>query len=247
MTDRTGGPSLPNHAYSLRPEDHEEEHGLGSEGKDAGIFKAASGARNDEEDERLQRQDLTLARNLRLRTERLEKVVTSILEHPHMIDDDNTTTPPRSPSSNPPSICIPRLPLDTIINDLFAHQAPHPAYRHIHPSPPKTELAPPTPIPGRSRIYQSTHTTCPSIWGILPQPQQPHPIAPYRYTAIFLFPFPIVIHILQIPTHVPFNSFSTHHSPSTSQHGATSQFPENVRDRPTSLLGMVPPSSWPSV
>ena len=65
MTDRTGGPSLSNHAYPRRPEDHEEEDGLGSESKDAGIFKAASGALNDEEDERLQRQDLTLARNLR--------------------------------------------------------------------------------------------------------------------------------------------------------------------------------------
>ena len=101
MSDRTGGPSLPNHAYSRRPEDHEEEDGFGSEGKDAGIFKVASGACNDEEDERLQRQDLTLARNLRLRAERLEKVVTSILEHPHMIDDDNTSTPPRSPKLKP--------------------------------------------------------------------------------------------------------------------------------------------------
>ena len=101
MTDRTAGPSLPSHAYSRRPGDHEEEDGLGSEGKDAGIFKAASGARNDEEDERLQRQDLTLARNLRLRAARLEKVTTSILEHPHPIDDDKATTPPRSPKLRP--------------------------------------------------------------------------------------------------------------------------------------------------
>ena len=157
---------MPNLAYSRRPEDHEEEDGLGSEGQDAGIFKAASGALNDEEDERLQRQDLTLARNLRLRTERLEKVVTSILEHPHMIDDDNTTTPPRSPKLKPSrvSICILCIPLNLIINDLFSHQAPHPAYRHIHPSPPKTEHAPPTPIPGRSRIYQK-HTYLPQYMG----------------------------------------------------------------------------------
>ena len=101
MTGCTGGPSLLNYAYSRRPEDYEEEDGLGSEGKDAGIFKAALGARNDEEDERLQHEDLTLARNLRLRAERLEKVVTSIPEHPHPIDDDNTTTPPRSPKLKP--------------------------------------------------------------------------------------------------------------------------------------------------
>ena len=53
MTDRTGGPSSPNHAHCRRPENYEEEHELGSQGEDAGVLKAKSGARNDEEDERL--------------------------------------------------------------------------------------------------------------------------------------------------------------------------------------------------
>ena len=63
-----------------QPESYEEEHEFGSEGEDARVLKARSGARNDEEDEMLRRQDLTLARSHRLRAEGLGKVVTSILE-----------------------------------------------------------------------------------------------------------------------------------------------------------------------
>ena len=80
MTDRTGGPSSPNYAHRQRPENCEEEDELRSEGEDTEVLKARSGARNDEEDEGLRRQDLTLARSLRLRAEGLEKVVTSMLE-----------------------------------------------------------------------------------------------------------------------------------------------------------------------
>ena len=48
--------------------------------------------------------------------------------------------------------------------------------------------------------------------------------------------------------HDPFISSSTHHSSSTSQHGATSsKSPKDVRDPPTSLAGMMPPSSWPQL
>ena len=80
MTDRTGGQSSLNYAHRRRPENYEEEDDLASESEDAGVLKARPDARNDEEDERLRRQDLTLARSLRLRAEGLEKVVTSILE-----------------------------------------------------------------------------------------------------------------------------------------------------------------------
>ena len=69
------------HIVGDQPESYEKEHELGSEGEDAGFLKR-SGARNDEEDEMLRRQDLTLARSLRLRAEGLEKVVTSMLEQP---------------------------------------------------------------------------------------------------------------------------------------------------------------------
>ena len=144
MTDRTGGPSSPNHAYCRRAENFEEEDELVREGEDVGVLEARLGARNDEEDERLRRQDLTLARNLRLRAEDFEKIVTSMLEQPppiHPMDDDDITTPPSSPkleSSNHPHTLpngvLLRLPLGTIINDFLAHQAPHrrsPAYPPI--------------------------------------------------------------------------------------------------------------------
>ena len=79
MTDRTGGPSSLNYAHRRRPEDYEEDV-LRSEGQDAGFLQARSGARNDEEDERLRGQDLALTRSLRLRAEGFEKVLTSMLQ-----------------------------------------------------------------------------------------------------------------------------------------------------------------------
>ena len=50
MTDRTGGPSLPNYAHHRRQENYEEKDELGSEGEDTGVLTARSGTRNDEED-----------------------------------------------------------------------------------------------------------------------------------------------------------------------------------------------------
>ena len=82
MTHRTGDPSSPNYAHCRRPENCEEEDQLGSEGEDVGVLKGRSVARNNEEDERLRRQDLALARSLRLRAERLEKGVTTTPSNP---------------------------------------------------------------------------------------------------------------------------------------------------------------------
>ncbi|KAF8910473.1 hypothetical protein CPB84DRAFT_1763776 [Gymnopilus junonius] len=144
MTDRTGGPSSPNYLHRTRPESYEEEDEDGSEGEEASRLKARSG-NGDDEDERLGRQDIGLARSLRLRAEGLEKVVISMLEQPppviHPFNDQDVFTPPTSPKSAAPASSDPhrlpngvrlRLALGTIINDLFARQAPHPPYRHTH-------------------------------------------------------------------------------------------------------------------
>ena len=158
MTDRTGGPSSANYTHRERPENYEEDEELLSEGEDTSILNAREGGpnqiRNDDEDERLKAQDLVLARSLRLRAESLEKVVTGMLDqpppvHPHF--DGDPLTPPSSPrrpitllpnhndnSDHPhllPNGVRVRLTLGTIINDLFARQAPHPPYRHSHHQP----------------------------------------------------------------------------------------------------------------
>lgn len=93
------------------------------------------------------------ARSLRLRAEGLEKVATAMLDqpppvHPHF--DGDPLTPPSSPkqsrsllpnqqnSDHPyslPNGVRVRLTLGTIINDLFARQAPPPPYRHHHHQP----------------------------------------------------------------------------------------------------------------
>ncbi|KAF8072053.1 hypothetical protein FPV67DRAFT_1667497 [Lyophyllum atratum] len=148
MTDRTGGPSSPNYAHRRRPENYDEEADENSEGEDGVKLKARAGDPHhppgDEEDDRLNSQDLTLARSLRLRAEGLEKVVTSMLAQPptfHPMDDEDVWTPPTSPQMNPtnhpnhhphtlPNGVRLRLALGTIINDLFARQAPPPPYRH---------------------------------------------------------------------------------------------------------------------
>ncbi|KAJ7471454.1 hypothetical protein B0H11DRAFT_1867624 [Mycena galericulata] len=148
MTDRTGGPGTPQYAHRHRPENYEEEDDVGSDGEDAVTLKARAGdpgrPHNDDEDERLRSQDLVLARSLRLRAEGLEKVVTSMLDQPppaHRILDEDLLTPPTSPrifptgrpNSGPhtlPNGVRLRLALGTMINDLFARQAPIPPYRH---------------------------------------------------------------------------------------------------------------------
>jgi hypothetical protein len=161
MTDRTGGPSSPNYRHRERPESYDEDDEVSSDGENGEILKAREGGpghpHNDDEDNRRQKQDLTLARSLRLRAIGLEKVVTSMLDQPppvHPILDDDPTTPPTSPK-HPDSLQSPqspqrhsshphtlpngvrlRLALGTVINDLFARQAPPPPYRHHHHPPP---------------------------------------------------------------------------------------------------------------
>ncbi|KAF8657562.1 hypothetical protein AX16_002199 [Volvariella volvacea WC 439] len=151
MTDRTGGPSSANYTHRRRPENYDEDDEEGSEGEQVDILRARGDPDHpqiDDEEERLGRQDLPLARSLRLRAEGLEKVVTSMLDQPppvHPIPEDEFTTPPTSPRSGggaqngsgrrshphtlPNGVRL-RLALGTVINDLFARQAPPPPYRH---------------------------------------------------------------------------------------------------------------------
>ena len=127
---------------------YEEEDEEGSEGEDILPLKARAGGPghpyDDEENERQKHQDLSLARTLRLRAEALEKVITSMLEQPPPIhpihDEEDIFTPPTSPNRRsfthphtlPNGVRL-RLAVGTIINDLFARQAPPPPYRHTHP------------------------------------------------------------------------------------------------------------------
>jgi hypothetical protein len=155
MTDRTGGSSSPNYSHRERPENFEEEHEASSDGEDVVKLYAREGGQGyPDEEARLHRQDLGLARSLRLRAEGLEKVVTSMLDQPptiHPMTDDDIITPPASPklqstqrprgSSHPhtlPNGVRLRLALSTVINDLFARQAAHLPFRqqrHRSPSP----------------------------------------------------------------------------------------------------------------
>ncbi|KAF9037512.1 hypothetical protein BJ165DRAFT_1416868 [Panaeolus papilionaceus] len=148
MTDRTGGPNSPHYSHRHRPENYDEDDEEGSEGEEVAALIARAGGpdhpHNDDEEDRLQRQDLALARSLRLRAEGLEKVITSMLEQPppiHTKNDEDILTPPTSPklkASNASQHYPHRLPngvrlrlaLGTLINDLFARQAPVPPYRH---------------------------------------------------------------------------------------------------------------------
>ena len=89
MTDRTGGPGSPNYAHRERPElwDEDEEVPSDSEGPDEGgqALRARSGEPEqfcEEEEARIGRRDLPLARRLRQRAEALEKVITSMLKQP---------------------------------------------------------------------------------------------------------------------------------------------------------------------
>ena len=146
LTNRTGGPHSPNYIHRTRPELCEEEDEEGSEGEDIGPLKARAGGPHpldDEENERQKRRDLPLARSLHLRAEGLEKVITSMLEQPPPVHDENMFSRPTSPpppnngsSTHPhtlPNGVRLRLAVGTIINDLFARQAPPPPYRHTHP------------------------------------------------------------------------------------------------------------------
>ncbi|KAJ7238556.1 hypothetical protein B0H12DRAFT_90290 [Mycena haematopus] len=173
MTDRTGGPGTLQYQHRHRPENYEEEDDVGSDGEDAVTLKARAGdpgrPHNDDEDERLRSQDLVLARSLRLRAEGLEKVITSMLDQPpppHRPIDEELLTPPTSPRILPTGGRTPgphvlpngvrlRLALGTMINDLFAREAPIPP-RHGHaqasssstsPTALSASLSPRVPVP----------------------------------------------------------------------------------------------------
>ena len=186
MTDRTGGASSLKYIHRQRPENCEEEDQEGSEGEDVARLKARAGdphhpPGNDEE-LRLQAQDLALARDLRLRAEGLEKVVTSMLEQPPPlppINNEDIWTPPTSPRmhsftfkdpSNPHSLpngVRLRLALGTVINDLFARQAPPPPYRHqlqhAKSGTPSTQGSGHSPGQSTSgSLFYSSNTTLPS-------------------------------------------------------------------------------------
>ncbi|KAG1737122.1 uncharacterized protein EDB91DRAFT_1141138 [Suillus paluster] len=158
MTDRTGGPSSSNYRHRERPESYDEDDEVSSDGENVEMLKAREGGpghpHNEDEENRRQKQDLILARTLRLRAIGLEKVVTSMLDQPppvHPILDEDLTTPPTSPErpglhqspqrtvshqhTLPNGVRL-RLALGTVINDLFARQAPTPLYRHHHHPPP---------------------------------------------------------------------------------------------------------------
>lgn len=156
MTDHTGGKEATNYVHRRRPENYEEDDQVGSEAEDVEVLKARGATdnhlNNDDEEDRLHQQDLELARTLRLRAEGLEKVVTSMLDQPphvHHLTNDDFATAPASPrimpasgslstasiNGNPNPHTLPngvrlRLALGTVINDLFARQAPHAPYRH---------------------------------------------------------------------------------------------------------------------
>ena len=158
MTDRTGGPSSPHFRFRERPEQYDEEDEFSSDGEDVDQLKARGAGHgdphNEDEDTRMQKQDLALARSLRLRAIALEKVITSMLDQPPPLHSvpaigDELQSPPGSPkrreSQSLPKASHPhtlpngvrlRLALGTVINDLFARQVPTEPYRHHHHPPP---------------------------------------------------------------------------------------------------------------
>ncbi|KAF9804647.1 hypothetical protein IEO21_09315 [Rhodonia placenta] len=108
MTDRTGGPSTANYAHRERPESYEEDEELYSDGEDVSPLTARAGGpghtHGDEEDERLDMQDLILARALRQRAESVEKVATGMLDQPPELPPlhpDDLIDPPTSPQLRP--------------------------------------------------------------------------------------------------------------------------------------------------
>lgn len=172
MTDPTGGPSSSNYTHRRRPEEYDEEDEVVSDGEEIGSLKARAG---NPRDEQIPEHDLNLARALRLRAEGLEKVVTSMLDQPppiHPIVEDITsppTSPKLAPSDNPhtlPNGVRLRLALATIINDLFARQAPPtPRRDQRHPEQPsaQSEGLPPAlelllTVSAPSKVSPSTRT-----------------------------------------------------------------------------------------
>ncbi|KAI0058750.1 hypothetical protein BV25DRAFT_1901971 [Artomyces pyxidatus] len=142
MTDRA-----PSSANRERPETWDEDQEASSDGEHESALRARAGGpghpHDDEEEERSERQNLALARKLRLRAEGLEKVVSSMLDQPpqdHPFPEDEPILPvpsPPRPVHNPhtlPNGVRLRLALATVINDLFARQAPVPRHLHVKAS-----------------------------------------------------------------------------------------------------------------
>jgi hypothetical protein len=162
MTDRTGGPNFRNFVHRHRPENFEEDEEQPSDGEDVDMlgsrYSSPGDPRTSEEEERLLKQDLSLARGLRLRAEGVEKVITSMLAQPPTVfpnHEDDFPTPPASPNFKPqfnashphklPNGVRLRLALGTVINDLFARQGFQTPRRH-HAFGASTSQDPPTSI-----------------------------------------------------------------------------------------------------
>lgn len=166
MADKTGGAHSPNFAHRERPENYEEEEDVYSEGESVMTLVAREGGpghtHEEDEDERLDSQDLSLARSLRQRAEGVEKVIAGMLRQPppvHPNLPDEMLEPPTSPQLHPQNSAHPnaskphehtlpngvrlRLVLGTVINDVFARRPPsppsrHPTRSHNVPLPPPT-------------------------------------------------------------------------------------------------------------
>ena len=67
MTDRTGGPTAPNHAHRARPENYEEDEEVYSDGEDVTHLQARAGGpahtHGEEEDEQKRESTSTRAGN----------------------------------------------------------------------------------------------------------------------------------------------------------------------------------------
>ncbi|KAI0749645.1 hypothetical protein C8Q80DRAFT_1163205 [Daedaleopsis nitida] len=168
MTDRAGGPSSSNFAHRERPENFEEDEEVYSDGEDVRVLGAREGGpehtHGDDDEDRLERQDLPLARNLRQRAESVEKVATAMLDQPPQekpLHPDDLLDPPTSPSLQPqnarqhqhtlPNGVRLRLTLATVINDFFCRRAPDPPQRppivHTDPNVPVASVLPSSLIP----------------------------------------------------------------------------------------------------
>ncbi|KAI0696932.1 hypothetical protein BC835DRAFT_1271180 [Cytidiella melzeri] len=168
MSDRTGGTHSPNYTHRERPENYEEDEDVYSEGESINSLVAREGGpghtHEEDEDERLDLQDLTLARSLRQRAEGVEKVIAGMLHQPppvHPNSPDEMLQPPTSPQLHPqssghqpgqsshehklPNGVRLRLALGTVINDVFARRPPSPPSGH--PTRSHSGILPPPTLP----------------------------------------------------------------------------------------------------